>query len=108
MVEPVEERDDEARLGVDALQRSGECRGLGRDDQHVDGVLEALDRAGTDAEVAQADALYAQPVALDRGRGGFPRDDGHGRARACEGCGQEAAHAARAEDRVAVHARRGG
>ncbi len=54
VVEPVEQRQHDARLDRDALQRARQAGGLGRDDQRVDRLLQSRERARARDEVAEA------------------------------------------------------
>ena len=97
MVEPVEQRQHDRRLDRDALQRRLEAGGLGGDDQRVDRLAQARERARARDEVAERDALNVALRARDHRGGGLAGDHHHvgphARERACE----QAADAARTE-----------
>ena len=64
VLEAVEQRDHDAGLRLDALDSVGEARGLGGDEEHVDGLVEPARRTHRGGPIAEDDA--AQPDLLDR------------------------------------------
>ena len=101
VIEPVEQRQHETRLGLDAPQRRVEAGGLGGDDQDVYFFFFLQLRARTHARVnvAKHNAMHRQPPLGDRLRGGLPRNDDHVDAARSEQAGDQPTHATGAEHR---------
>ncbi len=74
VVEPVEQRQHDARLDRDALQGARQPAGLRGDEQRVDRLLQSRERARARHEVAERHALDAQALARDHRCGALARD----------------------------------
>ncbi len=72
VIESVEQRDDQARRRTHAFERRVQADGLGRDDEHVDWLVEGRRRRRAGVEVAEKHALHMQPVAVDELGAPFP------------------------------------
>ena len=103
VIEPVEHRDDELRLGLDPLERGVQPVRLGRDDEHAGRRAEGRARIRVRGELAEQHAGQPDPVGADPLGGRLARDDLHLFARVGERGGQKAADSTGPENGDAVH-----
>ena len=106
VVEAVEQRYDQLRLGLDALERVGERGRLGRDQKEGHGRAQLDRAAGSCGEFPEAHTGNGDTTPLDDRGGLGSGDDRDIFAGVRQQCSQEAADSAGAEDRERGHGRR--
>ena len=98
-VQPVQQREHESRLTADALERASHAGCLGRDDQHVGRLAQALERPRVGDKIPEGHAAHPEPPFGDDLHGARPREDHHVLTCAVERAPDQASNPARSQHR---------